>query len=197
MGGSANDYVSSLGVQDSGIYVAGVFASPTATFGPTTLTNMGGSDFFVSKLTDAGSTSNWQWAKATGGSGDDRSDALAVRGNRVYVVGSFTSPTILFHTSLVNATSATVGYLASLVDFPLATPADLPGVRFTLFPNPAHHTAALTGATAPTATLLDGVGRVVRTVPVTQGAATLDVRGLPAGLYTVRAGGRARRLVVE
>ena len=47
------------------------------------------------------------------------------------------------------------------------------------------------------ATLLDGLGRVVRTTPLTAGAATLDVRGLASGLYMVRCGGAARRLVVE
>ena len=47
------------------------------------------------------------------------------------------------------------------------------------------------------AILLDGLGRVVRVVALTQGAATLDVRGLAAGLYVVRCGGVTRRLVVE
>ena len=47
------------------------------------------------------------------------------------------------------------------------------------------------------ATLSDGLGRPVRVVALTQGAATLDVRGLAAGLYVVRCGGAVRRLVVD
>ena len=47
------------------------------------------------------------------------------------------------------------------------------------------------------ATLFDGLGRVVRVVALSAGATTLDVRGLAAGLYVVRCGRVARRLVVE
>ncbi len=70
---------------------------------------------------------------------------------------------------------------------------------FTLAPNPTRTTATLTGLSPneTTATLFDGLGRAVQTVPLSAGAATLDVRGLPAGLYTVRIGAAARRLVVE
>ncbi len=67
---------------------------------------------------------------------------------------------------------------------------------FTLAPNPAHHTVRLTGSTAPTATLLDALGRTVREWPLTA-SAELDVRGLAPGLYTVRAGTAVRRLVIE
>ncbi len=71
-------------------------------------------------------------------------------------------------------------------------------VPLTLTPNPAHHTVRLTGPTSPTATLLDALGRTVRTWPLAPGEpADFDLRGLSAGLYTVRAGTAARRLVVE
>lgn len=69
--------------------------------------------------------------------------------------------------------------------------------NFYLLPNPAHERAALIGlpAGAPTVQVLDALGRVVRTQPAS--AATLDLRGLAPGVYVVRAGAAARRLVVE
>ncbi len=80
---------------------------------------------------------------------------------------------------------------------PTGVAAAAPTAAFSLYPNPARHTAHLSGAPGPTAVLTDGLGRTVRTVPVTAGAAELDLRGLAPGLYVVRAGGAARRLVVE
>lgn len=70
---------------------------------------------------------------------------------------------------------------------------------FTLTPNPTHRTVRLTGAPVGPVTLLDAVGRTVRTLTLAAGQANarLSVEGLPAGLYTVRAGQQTRRLVVE
>ncbi len=70
---------------------------------------------------------------------------------------------------------------------------------FTVFPNPTHHTVRFTGAPAGQVTILDAVGRTVRTttIAVGQPEAILSVEGLPAGLYFVRAGRQTRRLVVE
>ena len=47
------------------------------------------------------------------------------------------------------------------------------------------------------ATLFDGLGRVVRVVALTQGAATLDVRGLATGLYIVRCGTVAQQVLIQ
>jgi hypothetical protein len=71
-----------------------------------------------------------------------------------------------------------------------------------LYPNPARTTAALTLAPAATARpvlILDALGREVRhTVLASQTAtATLDVAGLPAGVYAIRCGAATTRLVVE
>lgn len=79
--------------------------------------------------------------------------------------------------------------------------ADASTPRLNLWPNPAHGTAQLTLATAPTSSLtvqvLDNLGRTVRTQPAMTQETTLDLRGLPAGLYTVRAGNSHQPLVVE
>jgi hypothetical protein len=70
-----------------------------------------------------------------------------------------------------------------------------------LFPNPAHGTATLrlpAGAARQPLTLTDALGRTVRRYPAPTAAdAELDLRGLPAGVYSVRCGQLTQRLVVE
>lgn len=69
-----------------------------------------------------------------------------------------------------------------------------------LFPNPAHTTATLTGAQPGTAVqLLDALGRTVATTTAdAAGVATLRLpAGLPTGVYVVRAGPQALRLLVQ
>ena len=82
---------------------------------------------------------------------------------------------------------------------PTGAAAPLLAPAFTLAPNPAHHAATLSGlpANVTTATLRDALGRTVRSWRLEPGAPTLDLRGLAAGLYFVRAGGATRRLMVE
>ena len=76
-------------------------------------------------------------------------------------------------------------------------------MRFTVSPNPAHGSATLLlAAPAPTAgqaTVADALGRTVRTVAVPAGAATVpvDLTSLAPGLYLLRCGAAAARLVVE
>ena len=204
-GGGGGNYDAGNGVAIDGsgsVVVTGTFRSLTITFGTTTLTNAnpsaGSGDIFVAKLTATGA---WQWATRAGGSNEDYGIGVAVEGSgSVVVTGIFESPTITFGaTTLSNpASPGPAIFLARLggtTGLPEAA-GDQP--QLTLTPNPARTTVQLTGATGPTATLLDGLGRVVGTAAITPaGAATLDVRALPAGLYLLRAGGATRRLVVE
>ena len=187
-----------LAVEPTGrLYLAGGY-SGTATFGGTTLANTGAFDVLVAALTPA---RTWAWAVAsTGNSGSDNSGtalSLAVPGQLI-VTGYLSSGVGRFGSVVVPAS----GTFRARLGIPLGTDDDdgvAPG--FTLFPNPARGTATLrapfSGAGAPTATLLDALGRVVRTYRLEPKTSPLDLAGLPAGLYTVRAGGRARRLVVE
>lgn len=118
-GGVGDDIATSLAVSGASVYVAGYFDGPTAGFGTVTLTNMGTSDMFVAKLTDAGSTNRFTWAQRAGGTGYDYAYALAVSGTSVYVAGSFVSPTAGFGpTTLTNISSTSTAdmFVAKLTD---------------------------------------------------------------------------------
>ncbi|MGY3091287.1 hypothetical protein ACVWYF_004353 [Hymenobacter sp. UYAg731] len=84
---------------------------------------------------------------------------------------------------------------------PLASKAGSgPAVVPMLYPNPAGHAATLTGVLPGAAAyVVDALGRVVlsATADATGTAALALPAGLPAGVYVVRAGARAVRLVVE
>ncbi len=81
-----------------------------------------------------------------------------------------------------------------------AAPAATNATTLTLWPNPAQDRVQVTlSGTAKELTVFDAVGRVVRTLALAAGqtSASFDVRGLPAGVYSVRGGAAMARLVVE
>jgi FG-GAP-like repeat len=71
--------------------------------------------------------------------------------------------------------------------------------RLEAWPNPAHVTVRVVAAAGTsTVSLVDATGRVVLTVvPAADGTAVLPLGAVRAGVYLVRAGAQARRLVVE
>ncbi|UOQ74565.1 T9SS type A sorting domain-containing protein [Hymenobacter cellulosilyticus] len=106
-GGDGFDYARTLALSGSSVYVAGGFFSPSAVFGATTLTNAGSNDAFVSKVQDLGTTSRFDWTRQAGGTGNEEVIKVAVNGSRVYLAGSFSSPTVTFgSTTLVKAAPA-------------------------------------------------------------------------------------------
>ena len=110
LGGSQNDYAQALAVNGANVYVSGSFTSPSASFGPLTLTNAvaaGGShDIFVAKLADQGSSASFAWVQRAGGSGNDQGLRMTANGPNVYLTGTFTSPTLTFgNTTLTQATT--------------------------------------------------------------------------------------------
>ncbi len=108
-GGSDNDYATSVTTDAWGnIYVAGYFYSSSIVFGTTTLTNdstPATSDMYVVKYDASG---NVIWARKSGGTMDDRINAVKtdVSGN-VIVTGSFESKYLVFGTDTVKNPLAT------------------------------------------------------------------------------------------
>jgi hypothetical protein len=102
-------------------------------------------------------------------------------------------------TGPIGVSSATIGVLADPAILSVAPGA--PREPLALYPNPAHDrtTLRLPAASAGPLQLFDAMGREVRRYAATTGTpeVTLDLRGLPAGVYIVRAGISSRQLLVE
>jgi len=101
-GGRSTDQLYGVAVDDAGAVVAaGYFRSSSATFGGVALTNTGGSDAVVWKMTSEGTT---LWAARGGGSSYDYMRAVAVDGaGGVVAAGYFSGSTATFgRVSLTN-----------------------------------------------------------------------------------------------
>jgi hypothetical protein len=207
-GGPQSDYATAIAASGSSLYLVGGFLGFSG-FGSSSLTSVAASDdAFVAKLTDAGPTASFVWATAAGGTGSDQANAVTLSGSTVYVAGQVMPPTSFGPVALPSPVGASAAFLASLTDPTLtATMPSLTAASITLFPNPAHGRStvqlpAVPGATTATLTLLDALGRTLRTQTAATNARTeLDLTGLAPGLYAVRvaAGGSSatRKLMVE
>ncbi|OGX82965.1 hypothetical protein BEN48_04175 [Hymenobacter glacialis] len=106
-GGVRNDRAVAVEVSGPNVYVAGTFES-TASFGSIALTNAtpAGSiatDAFVTKMTDAGTSATFTWARQAGGESDDFVTDMVLSGPSVYLVGRFNSDIASFgNTALTN-----------------------------------------------------------------------------------------------
>jgi hypothetical protein len=65
-GGTSDDIAPGLAVAGTSLYVAGSFASSTASFGTTTLASAGRGDIFVARLLDGGPSATFAWARRVG-----------------------------------------------------------------------------------------------------------------------------------
>jgi hypothetical protein len=218
-GTTGYDFARTLLVRGSNIYVAGDFYGVTGIFGSLTLANTDATgitrDVYVTKLTDAGSSSSFTWALRAGYPDDNIGGPLVVVGSQLYLTGLMRGSWMDFGsvrlTNPVAAGGHYGGYIASLSDaVGLATTsaASVPAVE--VFPNPAHVSTQLrlpaaVGATPTQLTLLDATGRVVCTQVLASSATgkphELSLAGLVPGLYILRIEAAASstmcRLVVD
>lgn len=203
--GSDNSFPAALVLDNGGnVFVAGQFKSPSISFGNTVLTNTNTSaqaptfDVFLARLNNAGI---WNYAIAGGGQGSEYATALRLTSSGAQVAGTFGPSPAAFGPITLTTGASYAGFIASLgggaLGNKMATSA--PAV---LAPNPAKTQATLSLVAAPdarSALLLDALGRSVRTyaLPARATAVPLDLTGLAPGLYVVRCGAAAGRLVVE
>ncbi len=203
------------------VYVGGLFSgSGTASFGSTILTNtpepgtsppMARTDGYVAKLTDVGNQVSFDWVKQIGGVGFEEVRGLVAVGASLYATGWSNALATFDNLTVTNPALDYLAFLAALTDPTLtATTAAHGSLPFTLAPNPARATTTVAlpaqpGAASATLTLLDALGRTVRTTTVALPAAglrhELSLGGLAPGLYALRATAGAatatQRLVVE
>nr|WP_230678989.1 T9SS type A sorting domain-containing protein [Hymenobacter properus] len=214
--------ISSLAVSGPNIYAAGSFSTSSIAFGSAaTLVNSSqpsgnplspwGRDGYVLKISETNSGAAFAWAKPVGGRFEEVSTGVACSGTSVYLTGWTNSQTADFDGRPLANPSGNNAFLAYFDDPTLtATTAVHSDLNFRLSPNPAHGRATVAlpgvpGVPRVALTLLDALGRVVRTttvlLPATGLSLEVDLSALPAGLYAlqVRAGGATatRRLLVE
>jgi hypothetical protein len=90
-GGSGADYGNAVAANGNGIFVSGGFGSGSnATIATTALAGAGGTDMFLAKYTDQGSSGSGSRSVSGGGTGTDYGSGLALSSNSVYVTGTFT-----------------------------------------------------------------------------------------------------------
>ena len=188
------------------VTLTGTFSSAQTSFGPLQLVNPNPTteEIFVAQLNAAGV---WTQTAVAGGAGSDIAFSLALNkaGTEAVVTGFFSSPTVTFGPTTVQAT-ATVrnGFVAKFgVPLVTATAAPASATVFTLAPNPTAGPVRLTWpetSTVPrSVSVLDALGRPVRqqVLRAHTTSTTLDVVGLRPGLYLVRCGAAVGRLIVE
>ena len=206
--GAGNTGATKVAVAGSSLYITGSYSGSSASFGTGSLSNSGASDAFVAKLTDAGGSGSFAWAQGAGGPGSEKGNGVALSGTRVVMVGEAQPAAQFGSFTVAGAGLGYIPYVATLPDPSItATRSNAPGTEvFRVFPNPAQARATVQLPAGPfpaTLTLLDALGRAVRTQTVDAGAssATLDLAGLAPGLYAVRvqagAATATQRLVVE
>ncbi|MCB2408057.1 T9SS type A sorting domain-containing protein [Hymenobacter lucidus] len=148
-------------------------------------------DFLVGISQQAGTTEHYPVGLL--GEGPTRTGSFFSRGNRL--TGSF-----------IDAAADGYGPLmigATMSNTVTGTAKGAAAIDFALVPNPTRASAQLTvaeaTATARQIVVLDALGRQVRSqeLPARATQAALNVADLPRGLYTVRVGATAQRLVVE
>ena len=209
-GGMNADQSTGLAVNGNSVFVSGSTGSPSASFGSTTLTNPANATFnddgFLAKIMDAGTSAGFACAKQLGGAANDVANAVTINGPNIYVAGILAPPANFDSHVVATPAGSNIGFLATLTDPTLtATTAARGSFSFTLAPNPAHASTRVQLPNLPgpaTLTLLDALGRAVRTRPATPGTRTeFDLSGLAPGLYALRATAGAatatQRLVVE
>lgn len=167
----------------------------------------GAKNIFVAGFNDAGATGSLDWTARANTYGTCSANAIVFARGIAYVVG-YLSGGMFFGSYGLNGQGNGSGFIAALLDNTVTAAAlPAPFIGAAVFPNPAHNRAtiqlpAIPGTTTATLTVLDALGRPVRTqTAATNAKATLDLTGLAPGLYAVRvtAGGSTamRRLVVE
>ncbi len=105
-GGAKTDLSYGIATDNAGnVYIDGVFASVSITFGTYTLTNLSatGTNIFFTKYD---STGNVLWAKGAGGTNQDWAYAVATdKTGNVYITGGYFSPTVTFGSYTITHTT--------------------------------------------------------------------------------------------
>jgi len=204
-GGGGIDWGNALVVNSGSIYVGGAFTGSTV-IGPNTLLSAGSYDGFVARLAENATGATVVWGQQLGGVQFDQAQGVVISGARLYVAGTLSPPAAIgpFTIPVGIGINNQFGFLATVGATALGTAAAMAPGAVACVPNPAHGRATVqlpAGTPTATLTVLDALGRPVRTQTATGTRAELDLTGLAPGFYAVRvqagAATATQRLVVE
>jgi hypothetical protein len=116
-GGPGGEEIYGLAVSGANIYIAGFYGS-AAVFGSTSLPGGNGLSGYVAKLTDAGSSAAFTWAKSLeDGIGSAYLTSLAVNGSSLYLGGDYSGPSLtVAGGTLTGNTSGDDGFVVKITD---------------------------------------------------------------------------------
>ena len=114
-GGSLQDRSFGVAVSGASVYLTGIFEGTTTFGGTAPLVSAGSFDVFVAKLTDAGASGTFSWARRAGGPSLEFAGGVAASGTSVYLTGGFTGTAAFGGTALTSAGSSDV-FVAKLTD---------------------------------------------------------------------------------
>ncbi|MGI4866425.1 MAG: T9SS type A sorting domain-containing protein [Janthinobacterium lividum] len=201
---TGNTAIHTVAASGPAVYIAGSQRGALS-FGATTLPGPLEVGLFVARLTDAGTAASYDWAVPATAYFSAYQHSLALYRNAVYLAGMLAGP-VVFGGNTLPASGGPVAFLASLADeTALASTPSTALAGLEVSPNPAHGTVMVrvpAGVGAATLTLLDALGRTVRTQATSASIASpLNLTGLAPGMYALRVqAGEAlavRQLVVE
>jgi hypothetical protein len=189
-GGNQNDIGESIGVDaDGSTLIAGYFASPSMSFGSTSITNIGTNNIFVAKYDVAG---NFLWAKSAGGTGDDHANAIGVNWHgEAYITGSFTSTSCVIGGSNLNTIGGEDMFIAKMGTATGILEAHQIAAFFSIAPNPNNGVFNLSLKDAAgkeeitLVTVSDILGRELHTLSFSGPSLQLDLSEVPNGVYFV------------
>lgn len=116
-GGSPGpDSAAAIAVTGSEVYITGLFGPPTANFGGNILATIGNTgDQYIAKLTDAGLTGSFIWARSINSQTIEHALDITVQGRNVYVVGSY-NYTTTFGSTMLPAPGSYDAFICKLTD---------------------------------------------------------------------------------
>jgi hypothetical protein len=200
-GGIAREYLLALDLDAAGnVYIAGGYEDSALTIGSDVLLNEGMYDLFAARYDASG---NAMWAKTAGGEGIEFAYGIAVNDSgQIYVAGLSESAAPVF-----DSVSVTCGGLGDMVLAKTGTikPAGIEQLQLAndlfLYPNPTSGNLHIFTKGQTILQITDLQGRIVRTGIPGSGETVIDLNGLSAGMYVLKAatkqGSTARRFIKQ